>query len=152
MKYKLEGISTGGHCEHLWLTLPEYGVGVLMNNDYTKEPEDGESFDVGIYELVEGDKMGEHFEGCFDTLQNFKKDEIVARMVGFVEGHGFKRENQEKQIEALVQNELEILLAWALEDRKSFIESVGGMLRDGFSGYSNYPTKKLEELYRHLKA
>ena len=151
MKYKLEGISTGGHCEHLWLTLPEYGVGVLMNNDYTKEPEEGESFDVGIYELEGEDGMGEHFEGCFHTLQNFQKSDIVARMVGYVEGHGFKRSNQQEQIEALVENELSILLAWAIEDQKSFRESVGSMLRDGFSGYENYPAKKLQTLFNNLK-
>jgi hypothetical protein len=91
MKYKLESTCTGGNCEHFWLALHEYGVGVLMNNDYTKEPQEGESFDVGIYKLEDDNGIGEHFDNCFTTLENFKKSQIVARMIGYVEGHGFMR-------------------------------------------------------------
>ena len=87
----MEEISTGGGCEHYYLKYPQFGVGVLINNDYTKAPKDGEDFDLGIYHLESDGSMGDHVsDDCFTMLENFQLKEIYARIEGYLEGKGYK--------------------------------------------------------------
>lgn len=87
----MEQISTGGGCEHYYLRYPQFGVGVLINNDYTKAPVDGEDFDLGIYHLEPDGSMGDHVsDDCFTTLMNFQLQEIYARIEGYLEGKGYE--------------------------------------------------------------
>lgn len=95
IKHKIEDISTGGGCEHLWITFQELGVGVLINNDWTKVPEKGEQFDFGVYhidtETITGiECMGDYIDGHFKTFHNFDRDTIVAFAYGYLLGNGFE--------------------------------------------------------------
>lgn len=89
---KIEHIHTGGGCEHYYLRYPEFKLGVLINDDYTKAPNDGSDFDLGIYHLESDGSMGDHVsDDCFATLENFQYNEIYDRMRGYLEGKGYER-------------------------------------------------------------
>ena len=91
MRFEMEEISTGGGCEHILIKYPDLGVCVLINNDCQKVPKLGECYDIGVYNLEPEGWMGEHFEGMFETFDNFDKRTIVVRTQGYLEGKGLEK-------------------------------------------------------------
>lgn len=91
MRFEMEEISTGGGCEHILIQYPDLGVCVLINNDHQKVPKLGECYDIGVYKLEPEGWMGEHFDGMFETFDNFDKRTIVSRTQGYLEGKGFEK-------------------------------------------------------------
>ena len=88
----MKEIGTGGNCEHYYLRYPKFGVGVLLNNEYTKAPKEGEDFDLGIYFLESDGSMGDHVsDDCFTTLEDFRLKEIYSRIEGYLEGKGYEQ-------------------------------------------------------------
>lgn len=95
IRHKIEEISTGGGCEHIWITFQDLGLGVLINNDWSKVPEQGEQFDIGVYHIDEDtihgmECIGDHIEGHFKTFQNFDRSTIVGFCYGYLLGNGFE--------------------------------------------------------------
>lgn len=87
IKHTFEDITTGGGFNHYWITYPEYGFGVLVNEEGGGNvPKEGDRFDIGVYHLEDGKHIGEHFENSFDTLENFSHAQIIARCLGYAEG------------------------------------------------------------------
>lgn len=88
---KIEHISTGGGCEHYYLTYPEFGLSVLINDQNHNAPIDGDDFDIGIYHLEPDGSMGNHVsDDCFTTLEDFQFHAIYERMRGYLEGKGYE--------------------------------------------------------------
>lgn len=88
----MEETCTGGNCRHYYLKFPLYGVGVLINNENTKAPDEGESFDMGIYHLESDGSIGDMVsDNAFTTLEDFRLKEIYSRIEGYLEGKGYKK-------------------------------------------------------------
>lgn len=96
IKHTFEDISTGGGFNHYWITFPEYGFGVLVNEEGggSNLPKEGERFDIGVYRLEDRKHIGEHFENSFNTLDNFSHAQIVPRVFGYAEGLGLAKKNK----------------------------------------------------------
>ena len=99
IKHTFEDISTGGGFNHYWITFPEYGFGVLVNDEGGGAlPKEGKRFDIGVYRLEDGKYIGEHFENSFNTLDNFSHAQIIPRVFGYVEGLGLAKKKEDKRI------------------------------------------------------
>jgi hypothetical protein len=109
IKHKIDNISTGGGCEHIWITFQDLDLGVLINNDWTKVPEQGESFDIGVYHIdhdtIDGmECIGDHIEGHFTTFQNFDLGNIVPFIYGYLLAKGFTPKEPTYNVEDLFQS------------------------------------------------
>lgn len=101
IKHTFKDISTGGGFNHYWITYPEYGIGVLVNDENGGAlPKEGKRFDIGVYKLDfdfldDGSAcIGDHFEDSFNTLDNFSHAQIVARAFGYCEGLGLVKKQK----------------------------------------------------------
>lgn len=135
MKFEMEHITTGGGCEHIIIKYPDLGVCVLVNNIDTKVPKLGESYDLGVYKLEPEGWMGEHFDGMFETFDNFDKRTIVVRTQGYLEGKGFEKCDYVSVIDkALEQIERDLISgdATAVEEllKKIPVELIKGYLSE----------------------
>lgn len=86
----IESISTGGGCEHYYIEYPEFKLAVLINDENQKLPQDGASFDIGIYQLEKDRSMGLSTD-YYDTLDNFELHTVYDRILGYLEGKGFPK-------------------------------------------------------------
>ena len=124
--HEIDDISTGGGCEHILIKYPAFKLCVLINNDHQKVPEQGESYDIGVYHLEDEGWMGEYIEGCFESFDNFDRATIVERTLGYLEGKGFKQNYY--TMECLHQSVNDIHEQW--DDGKIEKEDAIEMLRN----------------------
>ena len=146
MRFEMEEISTGGGCEHILIKYFDLGVCVLINNDCHKVPKLGESYDVGVYNLEPEGWMGEYFEGCFETFDNFDKRTIVVRTQGYLEGKGFEKKkvpSRESMILRLTLDELQFLM-----DNQNLIDDEAKFFADG--GFNKFSDEDLKRKMREL--
>lgn len=106
LKHTFDDISTGGGFNHYWITYPQFGIGVLINEEGGGAlPKEGERFDIGVYRLDDGKHIGDHFENGFNTLENFGHAQIVSRAFGYCEGLGLVKKSKSNKKFLCVWNE-----------------------------------------------
>lgn len=130
--YEMEEISTGGGCEHILIKYPTFGLCVLINNDCQKVPRSGESYDIGVYNLEPEGWMGEYIDNCFETFDNFDRDTIVERTLGYLEGKGFEKKKYVPLIDQVIE---QIKKDFYIDDLTALEELLKSVPIDKLKGY-----------------
>ena len=93
MSAKIQDVYTGGGCDHLEVSYPQYGIFFIVNNNDCNIPKTGEDWGFCSYESEEKMNDGNYID-CQGPFDNFRQESLIDFFNGYILAKGLKKDPQ----------------------------------------------------------
>jgi hypothetical protein len=102
---QIEEVYTGGGCDHYEVHFKQYGILFVVNNNDCNIPTEGEDWGFCTYANEDDFNSGDWID-CIGPLDDFKKDNLITFLEGFIAAKQVKKIEGYFTLEQIDFNEL----------------------------------------------